>query len=293
MRKNTYVQIEFPYELLISLSLMQESWEFLNGLQHSLDERHLVEKYFCSSKDRVQSICKQNPHFLYYLIDLSKHQNEKYIFLGGALEEMMGLKVSQADAVKSGILIGSIGHTASGKGTLSRILRDNYDFYPIEISSIIVVITVFTLGVRSPNRSQISSIAGELKRVFGPDIFFRMMYRFLFIYKEKYTRFMIDGVRNESVAKNIKQMAGSIINDAVLFGIHTGKNGEADQLTRFNRSQMRGDSKDAISFEEFKRLDHAEFVDISNAWKYVDYELINDEENHFLDQITAIMVSLV
>jgi hypothetical protein len=101
---------------------------------------------------------------------------------------------------------------------------------------------------------------------------------------------MIDGVRSGEVAIGIKQSSGKLFDSAALIGISTGKTGTADILERFNRSKARGNNKDLIDFQEFKRLNAEEADGISEALEYVDHEIINDEMRHFLDQIELLML---
>jgi hypothetical protein len=278
----------FPNELLVSLALFQEAWEVLNAFRSG--DKPSAEKYFNFLGATIHVLLKENPEYLRELLDLSGAQHAGQVLVGPGLEEELGVKIREPEGVKSGLLLASIGRIASGKGAFSEILKTNYDFQSLEMSSVAVVMASLTLNNKRPDRSQINTVAQELKKTFGPTILLRTLFRLLFLDHGEDIRLMIDGVRNGAVASDIKQSSGKLFDRAALIGISTGKTGTADILERFNRSKARGDNKDSIDFSEFERLDAEEADGISDALKYADHKIINDEMQHFLDQIDFLML---
>jgi len=288
MTNREHKSVTLPEELLVSLALLQESWEVLN-VPNSVRNSE-AESYFNFLGLAVQATFRENPQFLSYLLDLSGYQHKNHVLLGEALEEITGIKVAPSEGKGSGILIASTGRIASGKGTFSKILESDYQFHPLEMSNVAVIMAALSQGNKLPDRSQIGAVARELKKTFGPTILLRTLLRTLFLNQGDYSRFMIDGVRNEPVAKSIKQLPGDVTQNAALVGIHTGKSGEADLHERYSRSKFRGNTKDGVDFDEFIALDTKEKQGISDAWQYVDHEIVNDDEDHFLNQIETLML---
>jgi hypothetical protein len=288
MKSRERLSSNFPNELLVSLALFQEAWEVLNAFRSG--DKPSAEKYFNFLGATVQVLLKENPEYLRELLDLSGAQHAEQVLVGPGLEEKLGVKVQEPEGAQSGLLIASIGRIASGKGTFSEILKNNYAFQALELSSVAIVMAALTQNNKTPDRSQIGAVAKELKNTFGPTILLRTLFRLLFLNQGKNNRLMIDGVRSGEVAIGIKQSSGKLFDSAALIGISTGKTGTADILERFNRSKARGNNKDLIDFQEFKRLNAEEADGISEALEYVDHEIINDEMRHFLDQIELLML---
>jgi len=289
MKNGEFIGFNYPAELLIPLALFQEAWEVLNFDPKS-NNSSTIEDYYRFLGSHLQFLISKNPDQFHQLLDTSTLQHKDNVLLGGAIEEKFGVELSPPEAYQTGTMLGSVGKIASGKGTFAEMLKSDYGFQKLEISLVAIVMATLTQNTNKLDRTMIGKVAGDLKQLFGPTVLLNTLLRLLFLNGDTNARFLLDGVRNEKVALSVKRVEKNQVKTSKLVGVKTHIADDDDLIERYNRAKGRGDAKDNLDFNSFRLLDLSEASGIDDAWQYVDDEIINDDEEHFISQITLLML---
>jgi dephospho-CoA kinase len=136
-------------------------------------------------------------------------------------------------------LIGLVGHPSCGKDTVAEYLVKDHGFVNVNMSDLIKdYILKNNLG--EPKRELFREVAISLRKENGEDYLMKLCLQ------NEAPRLVVTGLRMEAEARRLQEEGGLIVAC------------EASSEARFKRAMARGDLKDSLSFEEFKRQDEIE-----------------------------------
>jgi dephospho-CoA kinase len=139
-------------------------------------------------------------------------------------------------------IIGLVGLSVSGKGTVSKLLEKEFGFFATSLSDRIRE----ELDRREivETRDWMRKVGNELREKYGADILVKRTEEM--ISDRHLQKVVIDSVRNPTEVEEIRRMGG------IILGV------EASAEKRFELMKMRGRNGDALTWEEFLRLDEEE-----------------------------------
>ena len=139
------------------------------------------------------------------------------------------------------LVIGITGTLGAGKGTVVEYLTSQKGFKHYSVSGYLT--EEINKRKMEVNRDSMRIVANDLRTKFGPDYITKILFEGA---KKEGSDAIIESIRNPKEAEFIKENGG------IMFAV------DADQKVRYERVILRGSSKDAVSFEEFKLQEEKE-----------------------------------
>ncbi len=142
------------------------------------------------------------------------------------------------------MIIGITGTLGAGKGTVTDYLARQKGFRHVAVSDTFLTGEAVKRGI-APDRIARQNIANEY-RATGPTKLMEAVYELALPYIEKGENVVVEPQHTVGEVKFIQSKGG------IVFSV------DADIQTRYARITKRGSAKDAVSFEEFKRVEDLE-----------------------------------
>ena len=166
-------------------------------------------------------------------------------------------------------VVGIVGQSVSGKGTVAKVLEEEFGFFATSLSDRIRE-ELERRGIVE-TRDLMNQVGNELRGEFGADILVKRTQEL--IEGENLGKVVIESVRNPEEVNFIKREMGGVI-----IGV------EASEKMRFELMKKRGRNGDASTWEEFMRLEKAENNEgeeghvqkVSECLKMADYTIDNN-----------------
>lgn len=181
-------------------------------------------------------------------------------------------------------MIGTIGMNGSGKDTVIKYISKNYGIPILTISDL--VRQADSTGKFEPTRDNLTRVAFDRIRKYGPDYFPRKVIRI--IKKKRWDTVGIAGIRSHADVETFRKRFGD---DFILIFVDV-----PDARTRFQRVRNRAEPRDPKTFDEFLRQDkkEEENFQLSEVTREAKYTLRNDKDlNALFAQIDKLMANVL